>query len=122
MTARRPMSSAGLLVADVVGLAEPERGRQHRDRRLHVDAHVAGVDRQVGARRAPGRASSCRRSAGPRRSRTGPGRRSLDVDAAVAQRRPFLSGRAICLEGDDAFQSVGVPPVTTAVRDTAGRG
>ena len=67
---------AGLLVGDVVGLAEAEGRREHRDRGLDVDADVAGVDREVvglGGRQARGR--RCRRSAGPRRSRTGPARR-----------------------------------------------
>ena len=67
---------AGLLVADVVGLAEAEGRREHRDRGLDVDPDVAGVHRQVvglGGRAGPGCRS--RRSAGPRRSRTAPGRR-----------------------------------------------
>ena len=67
---------AGLLVADVVGLAEAERRRQHGDRGLDVDPDVAGVHRRgCRARRAAGPGCRCRRSAGPRRSRTGPARR-----------------------------------------------
>ena len=77
ITATRPRSSRAWLVGDVVGLPHAERRRQHRDAGLHVDADVAGVHRDVvrlGGRQA--RARRCRRSAGPRPSRTGPGRRS----------------------------------------------
>ena len=54
----------------------PERRREHRDGGLHVDADVAGVDRDVvrlGRRQAG--LVACRRPAAPRRSRRGRGRR-----------------------------------------------
>ena len=55
----------------------PERRREHRDRGLHVDADVAGVHRDVVrlGRRQAGLVGAVDR-AGPRRSRTAPGRRS----------------------------------------------
>ena len=99
---------ARLLVADVVGLPEAERRRQHRDRGLHVDPDVAGVDRDVVGlgRREPGLVGAVDQQP-PDLLERHPPDELLDVDAAVAQRRPFLVGLGdLGLEGDDALQAV----------------
>jgi hypothetical protein len=78
---------AGLLVGDVVGLAEAEGRREHRDRGLDVDADVAGVDRDVvglGRREAGGVGAVDQQA--PDVLERHAADDVLDVDAAVAER------------------------------------
>ena len=99
---------AGLLVGDVVGLPHAERRREHRDGGLHVDADVAGVDRDVVrlGRRQAGVVGAVDQQAPDVLERDAPDD-VLDVDAAVAQRGPFLVGLGdLGLEGDDALEPV----------------
>ena len=98
----------GLLVVDVVGLLHPEHRGQHRDARLHVRADVAGVDRDVvGLRGWQARIVAAVDQQPPDLLEGDPADDLLDVDAAVAQRGPFLVGLGdLCLERDDALESV----------------
>ena len=99
---------ADLHVVDVEQLLEtPERG-QHRQRALHVDADVAGVDRD--------RERLGRRQAGferavdeqpPHPAVVVGADQILDVDAPVAERAAFTVGFGdLGLEGDHAFEPV----------------
>ena len=99
---------AGLLVGDVVGLLHPEHRRQHRDARLHVGADVTGVDRdRVGlGRREAGLVGAVDQQP-PDVLERHPSDDLLDVDASVAERRPFLVGLGdLGPERDDALETL----------------
>ena len=99
---------ADLGVVDVEQLLEaPERG-QHRQRALHVDADVAGMDgdgerlgrRQAGVERAVDQQA-------PHVAVVVEADELFDVDSAVAQRTALAIGFGdLGLEGDDALQAV----------------
>ena len=98
---------ASLLVGDVDQLAEAPLGREHRERRLHVDAVIA---RAHGERMGFGRWQS--RLEAPIDQQApdllvGDGAdQVLDVDAAVAQRATLFVGLGdLGGEGDDAFEA-----------------
>ena len=99
---------ARLLVGDVVGLLHPEHRGEHRDGGLHVGADVAGVDRDVvrlGGRQA-GLVLAVDQQP-PHLLEGDPADDLLDVDAAVAQRGPFLVGLGdLGLERDDTLEPV----------------
>ncbi len=98
---------AGLLVGDVDQLPEAPLGREHRQRRLHVDAVVARAHGQrvrFGGRQAGFEAPVDEQApdllVGDRADQV------LDVDAAVAQRATvFVRLGDLGGEGDDAFQA-----------------
>ena len=99
---------ARLLVGDVDQLPEAPLGREHRQRGLHVDARVAGADRQrvrLGRRQA--RARSAPSTSRPQTCSNGHrADEVLDVDAAVAQRAALLVGLGdLGGEGDDALEA-----------------
>ena len=98
---------AGLLVVDVEQLLQPPRRGQRRERALHVDPDVAGVDRHRERLRGrqPRRELAVDQQA-PHVAVADPADEVLDVDAAVAQRGAFLVRLGdLALEGDDAFQA-----------------
>ena len=98
---------AGLLVGDVDQLAEAPLRREHRERRLHVDAVVARAhgQRVRFGRRQAGLEAAVHQQAphllvGDRADQV------LDVDAAVAQRATLFVGLGdLGGEGDDAFEA-----------------
>jgi hypothetical protein len=98
---------ARLLVGDVDQLAEAPGRRQHRKRRLHVDARVARVNRQrpgLGRRQA-GVEAAVDEQAPDLLERDAPDE-VLDVDAAIAQRAALLVGLGdLRLEGDHALEA-----------------
>ena len=98
---------AGLLGVDVEQrLVAPDRG-EHRQGRLHVDAHVTGVhrDRERLGRRESGTELAVDQE-GPDVAEGDLADQVLDVDAAVAQRAAVLVRFGdLRLEGDDAFQA-----------------
>ena len=98
---------AGLLVGDVDQLPEAPLGREHRERRLHVDAVVA---RAHGQRVRFGRGQAGLEAAVDQQAPdllVGDGADEvLDVDAAVAQRAALFVGLGdLGGEGDDAFEA-----------------
>ena len=98
---------AGLGLVDVQQRAEtPDRG-QLRDRRLHVDPHVAGVhgQRERLRRRQP-RLEGVVHEQAPHLAERHPVDEVFDVNAAIAQRAAFPVGLGdLGLEGDHSLQS-----------------
>ena len=98
---------AGLVVVDVEQRLQAPRGREHRDGGLHVDADVAGVDRD--RERLGGRQAGVELVVDEQAPDVAEGHLAdevLDVDAAVAQRAALLVGLGdLGLEGDDALES-----------------
>ena len=101
---------------------KPHSGAEHRERRLHVDARVAGADGQ--RVRLGGRQAGLERAVDEQAPDLLEGHRAdevLDVDAAVAQRAALLVGLGdLGREGDDAFEA-GLDVVAHAARNVAGR-
>ena len=98
---------AGLLVADVDQLAEAPLGGQHRERRLHVHAGVAGAHRQrVGFGRGQAGLEVTVDQQAPDLLVGDRADEILDVDAAVAQRAALFVGLGdLGGEGNDAFEA-----------------
>ncbi len=98
---------ARLLVGDVDQLAEAPLRREHRERRLHVDAVVARAHRQrvrFGGRQA--RLEAAVDQQAPDLLVGDHADQVLDVDAAVAQRATLFVGLGdLGGEGDDAFEA-----------------
>ena len=98
---------AGLLVGDVDQLAEAPLRREHRQRRLHVDARVARAhaQREGRGRRQAGQQLAVDEQAPHLLERHVPDE-LLDVDAAVAQRAAGAVGLGdLGGEGDYAFEA-----------------
>ena len=98
---------AGLLVGDVDQLPEAPLRREHRQRRLHVDAMVAGAHGQ-GVRFGGGQAGleAAVDEQAPDLLVGDRADQVLDVDAAVAQRATLFVGLGdLGGEGDDAFEA-----------------
>ncbi len=95
------------VVIDVEERLQPPRGSQHRDRRLHVDAHVAGVDRD-GERLGRGE-SGVELVVDEQAPHVAEGHAAdelLDVDSAVAQDAAVAVRLGdLGLEGDHALQA-----------------
>ena len=98
---------AGLLVGDVDQLAEAPLGREHRQRRLHVDAVIARADGQrVRFGRRQARFEVAVDEQAPDLLVGDGADEVLDVDAAVAQRAAVFVGLGdLGGEGDDAFEA-----------------
>ncbi len=102
----REVLARGVVVDVEQGLQAP-RGREHRDRRLHVDADVAGVDGD--RERLGGRQAGVELVVDEQAPDVAEGDLAdevLDVDAAVAQDAAVPVGLGdLRLEGDDALES-----------------
>ena len=98
---------AGLLVGDVDQLLEAPLGGEHRERRLHIDAVVAGAHGQrVRFGRRQARLEVPVYQQAPDLLVGNGADQVFDVDAAVAQRATgFVRLCDLGREGDDAFEA-----------------
>ena len=98
---------AGLLVGAVDQLLQAPLGSEHRQAGLHVDARVAGADRQrVGLGRWQARQEGAVDQQAPDVLVGNLADQILDIDTAVAQRAAFFVGlRDLGREGDHAFEA-----------------
>ncbi len=107
ITDARARSSRACASSMSISARKPHSGAQHRERRLDVDARVAGADRQrvrLG-RRQPGRERAVDEQPPDLLERHAPDE-LLDVDAAVAQRAALPVGLGdLGGEGDDALEA-----------------